>query len=65
VPYRVGAFKIIAGWRTPATADSLGQCLTGQNNRKMNATILNAPYRVSFFYSTDVLSCLAVIIKYL
>jgi len=29
--------------RTPATADSLGQCLTGQNNRKLNATILNAP----------------------
>lgn len=29
--------------RTPATADSLGRCPTGQNNRKMNATILNAP----------------------
>jgi DNA replication and repair protein RecF len=29
--------------RTPATAESLGRCPTGQNNRKMNATILNAP----------------------
>jgi hypothetical protein len=36
--------KLSLASETPATADSLGQCLTGQNN--LNATILNAPYEL-------------------